>query len=76
MHQRGGGDIVAYQDLVEVALGNFVGGFFAQGIVAAFLERLAQPVENLAEGALAGPVAEKTLVVLQLDIEAVDFNRR
>ena len=30
MHQRGGGDIVAYQDLIEVALGNVVGGFFAQ----------------------------------------------
>ena len=76
MHQRGGGDIVAHQHRIEVALGNVVGGFFAQGIVAVFLQRLAQPVENLAEGALAGPVAEKTLVVLQLDVEAVDFNRR
>ena len=50
--------------------------FLPKRIVAVFLERLAQPVENLAEGALAGPVAEKALVVLQLDIEAVDFNRR
>ena len=76
MHQGGGGDIVAHQHRIEVALGNFVGGFFAQGIVAVFLQRLAQPVENLAEGALAGAVAEKALVVLQFDIEAVDFNRR
>ena len=51
-------------------------GFLAEGIVAVFLQRLAQAVEDLAERALAGAVAEKALVVLQFDIEAVDLDRR
>ena len=76
MHQRGGGDIVAHQHLVEVALGNFVGGFLAERIVAVLLQRLAQPVEDVPKSTLAGPVAEKAVVVLQFDIEAVDVYRR
>ena len=76
MHQGGSVDIVADQRLVEVALGDFVGGFLAQGIVAVFLQRLAQAVQDLAEGPLAGAVAEKALVVLQLDVETVDLDRR
>ena len=39
-----------------------------------FAQRLAPAVEDLAEGALGGAIAEKTLVVLQLDVEAVDVD--
>jgi hypothetical protein len=41
-----------------------------------FLQRLAQRVQNLAEGALAGAVAEKAVIVLEFDIETVDVDRR
>jgi len=75
VHECGGGDVVAHQHLVERTLGDCVGGFAAQGIVTAFLQRLAQAVQNPAERALAGAVAEKALLVLQLDIETVDVDR-
>src|SRR6202035_2337209 len=39
------------------------------------LQRLAQAVQYLAKRALAGAVAEEAVVVLQLDIEAVDVHR-
>ncbi len=52
-----------------------MGGLLAQGIIAVLLQRLAQRVQDLAEGALAGAVAEKAIIVLQLDIEAVDLDR-
>ena len=48
----------------------------AERILAGFLQRLAQRVQDLAERALAGAVAEKAVVVLQFDIEAVDVHRR
>ena len=52
MHQGGGADIVADQRFVEVALGDFVGGFLAEGIVAVFLQRLAQPSRILRKAPL------------------------
>ena len=76
MHQRGGVDVVADQRLVERALADGLGGFAAERILAVLLQRLAQAVQDLAERALAGAVAEKTVVVLQLDIEAVHVHRR
>ncbi len=76
MHQRGSVDVVAHQRLVERVLADGLGGFAAQGVVAVFLQRLAQRVQNLAERTLAGAVAEKAVVVLQLDIEAVYIHRR
>ena len=75
MHQRGGGDIVADQRLVEFALADIAGGFLAQGIVAVLLQRLSQVVQYLAEGSLAGAIPEKAFLVLQFDVETVDFDR-
>ena len=76
MHQRRRHDVVADQRLVELALGDVLGGLLAERILAVLLQRLAQRVQDLAERALAGAVAEKALVVLQFDIEAVDVDRR
>src|SRR5258708_5270478 len=76
MHQCRSMDIVADQRLVEFALGDLLGGFFPQGIVAVFLQRLAQGVQNCAKRPLAGAIAEKAVVVLQLDVETVDLHRR
>src|SRR5262249_53402500 len=52
------------------------GRLVAKGILAAFAQRLAPAVEDLAEGRLAGAVAEETVLVLQFDIEAVDIDGR
>ena len=64
------------QRLVERALADLLGGFVAERIVAVLLQRLAQRIQDLPERALAGAVAEKAVVVLQFDIEAVDVDRR
>lgn len=71
VHQGRRADVVAYQRLVERVLGDRFGGFIPQRVVAVFLQRFAQRIQYLAERALAGAIAEKTVVVFQLDIEAV-----
>src|SRR6516162_4227393 len=76
MHQRGGHDILARQRLVERALADDLGGFVAKRIIAIFLERLAQVLEDLAERTLAGAVADETVLVLQFDVETVHIHRR
>ena len=76
VHQGGGVDVVADQRLVELGLADVLGGFLAERIVAVVLQGLAQRVQDLAERALAGAVAEKAVIVLELDIEAVDVHRR
>src|SRR3977135_2317288 len=75
VYQCGGADVVADQGLVERGLGDGRSGFVAERILAAFLQRLAQRVQYLAEGALAGAVAQKALVVLQFEIIAVHVHR-
>ena len=76
MNQRGSHDVLAGQRLVELTLGDFLGGFLAERILAGFLQRLAQIIQDLAECALAGAVAEKAVIVLQFNIEAVDVDGR
>src|SRR6266481_7610248 len=76
MHQCRGVNVVADQRLVELALGDIGGGLLAERIVAIVLQRLAQAIQNLAERALGGAVAEKTVLVLQFEIKAVDVDRR
>src|ERR1700686_5351438 len=76
VHQRSGADVVAPQSLVEPTFADGLGGFAAERILAVFLQRLAQRVQNFAERTFAGAVAEKALVVLQFDIVAVHVCRR
>ena len=76
MNQSGSTDVLAHQGRIELAFGDFLRGFAAERVVAVFLQRLAQIVEDLAKGPLAGAVAEKAVIVLQLDIEAVDVDGR
>ena len=59
----------------QIGLADGLGRFTAQRILAAFLQGLAQAVQHLAERALAGAIAEKAVIVLQLDIEAVHVHR-
>ena len=76
VHHGCGRDIVAGQDFVERALVDLVGGFLAERIVAGFLQRLAPGLQNLLEGPFAGAVAQKSVVVPELDIVIVDIYRR
>ncbi len=76
MHQRGGGDVGADQEFVERALAEIRRRLLAERIVAISLQRLTQRIQDLAERALAGAVAEKAVLVLQLDIETVHVDRR
>src|SRR5258706_743327 len=69
-------DVIPHERLVERTLTDALGGFTAQRLVAVCLQRLTQRVQNLPERALAGAVAEKTVIILQLDIEAVHIYRR
>jgi hypothetical protein len=76
MHQCGRADVLAHQSFVERALADDVGGFAAKRIIAALFHWLTQAVQNSAKRPLAGAVAEETVVVLQLDVEAVHVYRR
>src|SRR5262249_7931150 len=76
VHDGGGLDVVADQYFIEHLLADLVGRLVAKGVLAGLAQRLAPAVEDLAEGALAGAVAEKAVLVLQFEIEAVDVDRR
>jgi hypothetical protein len=46
----------------------------AEGVLARLAQRLAPALEDLAERPLVGAVAEESLVVLQLDVVAFNFD--
>ncbi len=76
VHQGGGVDVVTDQRLIQLGLGEVRGGLLAERIVAIVLQGLAQRIQDLAERALAGAIAEKAVIVLQFDIEAVHLHGR
>src|SRR4051794_32944382 len=76
MHHCGGLDVVADQDGVQHLLADLVRGLVAERILTGLFQRLAPAVQDLAERALAGAVAQKPFVVLEFDIEAVEVDRR
>ena len=51
-------------------------GVVAERVVAGLAQRLAPVLDDVAERALAGAVAEEAFVVLDLDVVAVDLDRR
>ena len=60
--------------VVELLLANFLARLVAERIVAGLAQRLAPVLDDVAEGALAGAVADEAFVVLQLDVVAVDLD--
>src|SRR5262249_25827017 len=75
VHHGGRLAVVADQHVIERALADLVGRQIAEGILAALAQGFSPAVEDLAERALAGAVAKKALLVLQLDVVAVDLDR-
>src|SRR4051794_27761780 len=53
------------QQVIERLLGNLIAWLFTERIVARFAHRLPPVLDDLAEGALAGAVADEAFVVLQ-----------
>ena len=76
LHDAGGFGIALGQQVVERLLGDLVARLVAERIVAGLAQRLAPVLDDVAERALAGAVADEALVVLQLEIVAVDLDRR
>src|SRR5258708_6908458 len=68
--------IVADQNGVELLLADLVRRLVTERILVRLAQRLAPFVENLAKRPLAGAVAEKTVFVLQFEVETVDLDRR
>ena len=64
------------QQLVELLLRHLVGRLLAERIGAELAQRLAPLVQHLVEGAAAGLVADEPVLVLDLEIVAVDFDAR
>src|SRR5579872_4616883 len=76
MDQGGRINVLTLERLVELALGHLLGGFLAERVLTVLFERLAQIVEDFAEGALGCAVAEEAVLVLQFDIEAIHVHGR
>jgi hypothetical protein len=76
LHQAGRLRIVGRKRGIERLLADLVAGRVAEWIGAKLAQRLAPFVENCVQRLLAGPVAEVSVLVLQLEIIAVDVHGR
>src|SRR5262247_3755876 len=75
--QHGGPIGIAFrQQDIELLFADVLGRLVAERIFSGLAQRLAPFLENFAEGPLAGAVAEKAVLVLHLDVVAVDLDRR
>src|SRR5262245_46708136 len=68
--------VTRFQELVEALLVDVVAGLITEGVLAEIAKRLAPGLDEFAKGLLAGAVADETVLILQLDVVAVDFHRR
>ncbi len=75
LHDAGGLGVALGQQFVELFLGDLVARLVAERVVAGLAQRLAPVLDDVAERALAGAVADEAFVVLQLDVVAVDLDR-
>ena len=74
LHDPGRVRIALGQQRVELLLADVLARLVAERVVAGLAQRLAPVLDDGAEGAFAGAVAQKTFVILQLDIVAVDID--
>ena len=76
MHDAGGFAVALGEEFVELLLGQVVARLVAERVGAGLAQGLSPILDDVAERALAGAVADEALVVLDLDIVAVDLDRR
>ena len=76
MQNAGSLGVALAEQFVELLLGQILARRLAERVVAGLAQGLAPILDDLAERALAGAVADKALVVLDLEIVAVDVDRR
>jgi hypothetical protein len=62
------------QKLVKLLPTQFIADLIAKRIVACLPKRFAPVMDDLPECAFAGTIAEKALVILELDVVAVEIN--
>src|SRR5215470_3312899 len=72
LHQAGRGRLALVQQGGQFLLADAVAGFVAERIFAQLLQGLAPLFQDFPERVFAGPVANKALIVLDLEIVAVD----
>ena len=72
LHESGRLDVIADQDLVELALADVVGIDVAERIVVIGAQFLAHLFDDRIEGAVAGAVADEFFTVAQFDVERID----
>src|SRR4051812_38653238 len=76
MHHGRGLGVVAHKDGIERLLADGLAILVSERILAGFAQRLAPAFQDLAEGAFGGAIAEEAVLVLELDVETVDLDRR
>ena len=74
LHDAGRLRIALGQQRVELLPADVLARLVAERVVAGLAQGLAPVLDDLAEGAFVGAVADEALVVLQLDIVAVDLD--
>jgi hypothetical protein len=75
VHQAGGVGIAAGERRIELLLADVAARGLAERIGALLAQRLSPFVENGVERFLAGAVADEPVVVLELDVLAVNLDR-
>ena len=76
MHDAGRDEIAFGQKLVELFAAQLLARRVAERILVLLAQGLSPILDHLAERELAGAVADKSFVVLELDVVAVDVDRR
>src|SRR5262249_50172727 len=74
LHNAGGLGVALCEQRIELLPADLLARLVPERIVAGFAQRLAPALEDRAERALVGAVAEQTFVVLQFDIVAFDLD--
>jgi len=68
--------VAAVEQGVEPLLGERAAGLIAEWVMTEFAQRLAPIFNERAESILGGAIADEALIVLDLDIVALDLGRR
>jgi hypothetical protein len=76
LHDTGCFRIALDQQRVQLLLADLLARFVAERVVTGLAQRLSPVLDDGAKGFFAGAIADESLVVLELDVVAVDVDRR
>jgi hypothetical protein len=75
LHDAGGLQVPFGEQRVELFPADVLARLVAERVVTGFAQRLAPALEDGGEGAFVGAIAKQALLILQLDVVAVDIDR-